>query len=53
MKAKSINRIYEMLKSDVEHTRYAYRTRMLEKIGKTVFLKREEAEQALADMQCK
>ena len=26
MKAKSINRIHEMLKSDVEHTRYAYKT---------------------------
>ena len=26
MKAKSISRIYEMLKSDVEHTRYAYET---------------------------
>lgn len=26
MKAKSINRIHEMLKNDVEHTRYAYKT---------------------------
>lgn len=26
MKAKSINRIHEMLKGDVEHTRYAYKT---------------------------
>ena len=41
-----------------EHKKYSisearFHHRMLEKIGKTVFLKREEAEQALADMQCK